>query len=147
MMKKLLPLLLCVLLLLGMSAMAYAAPARIVDDAGLLTDSERSALEEKAASLWDSCRLDVVVVTVDTTYGKSVQTYADDYYDEQGYGYGADNSGILLLLCMDTGNGTYPPAVKRFIYSRTSVLSRWVKPCCRIFPMANTSMPLQLGWI
>ena len=102
MMKKLLSFLLCILLLLGMSVMAYAAPARIVDDAGLLTDSERSALEEKAASLWDSCRLDVVVVTVDTTYGESVQTYADDYYDENGYGYGTDNSGILLLLCMDT---------------------------------------------
>ena len=102
MMKKLLSFLLCILLLLGISANASAAQDRVVDEAGLLTDSERNALEEKAASLWDSCHLDVAIVTLDSTYGKSVQTYADDYYDEHGYGYGADNSGILLLLCMDT---------------------------------------------
>lgn len=101
--RKILSFLMCFVLLLAISQTASAETLpRVVDEAGLLTESERAALEEKAVSLRDSCQLDVVILTVNTTYGESVQTYADDYYDEHGYGYGDDHSGILLLLCMDT---------------------------------------------
>lgn len=102
-MRKIISMSISLLLVLAMalSVSAHSLP-RVVDDAGLLTQSERNTLEEKAASLFDSCQLDVVIVTVETTYGESVQTYADDYYDEHAYGYGSDYSGILLLLCMDT---------------------------------------------
>lgn len=101
--RKVLCVFLCILLLCGtaVSASADTLP-KVVDNAGLLTDSQLSALEEKAAALWDSCRLDVVIVTVNSLDGKSVQTYADDYYDDNGYGYGDDYSGILLLLAMET---------------------------------------------
>lgn len=102
-MKRLISIALCLLLTLTLTVPASADTLpRVVDEADLLTENERSALEEKAVSLWDSCHLDVVIVTVDSTYGESVQTYADDYYDEHVYGYGSDYSGILLLLCMDT---------------------------------------------
>lgn len=101
--RKSLSIVLCLLLLLAVvfPASADTLP-KVVDNADLLTDSEESALEEKAAALWDDCQLDVVVVTVNSLGGKSVQTYADDYYDEHGYGYGSDYSGILLLLAMET---------------------------------------------
>lgn len=101
--RKILSFLMCFVLVLVISLTASGETLpRVVDEAGLLTESERATLEDKAVSLWDSCQLDVVILTVDTTYGESAQTYADDYYDEHPYGYGSDYSGILLLLCMDT---------------------------------------------
>lgn len=101
--RKLLSVLLCFLVLSVMVLPAYADTLpRVVDQADLLTPTEEAELEEKALSLWDSCQLDVVIVTVNSTDGKSVQTYADDYYDEHAYGYGSDYSGILLLIDMDS---------------------------------------------
>jgi len=44
--------------------------------------------------------MDVVVVTVDSLDGKTAQAYADDYFDNNGYGLGTDNSGTLLLVAM-----------------------------------------------
>ena len=101
--KKFLSILLCVLILAAafIPASADTLP-RVVDNAGLLTDSEISALEKKATSYWDAFGLDVAIVTVNSLDGKTAMAYADDYYDEQGYGYGSDYSGILLLLAMDT---------------------------------------------
>ena len=40
-------------------------------------------------------------VTADTINGETPMAYADDYYDYNGYGAGADNDGILLLLSME----------------------------------------------
>ncbi len=102
-MKKLCSFMLCLLLMLSLTipAMADKMP-RVVDYAGLLTQSEVDQLEEKIDSLSDSCQLDVVIVTVDDLEGKTVQEYADDYYDENPYGYGDDRTGILFLLSMGT---------------------------------------------
>lgn len=102
-MKKSLSILLCLVLLFSL-ALCVSAIGRenVIDKAELLDWDEQDLLEEKADELWDSCHLDVAILTVDSTYGESVQTYADDYYDENSFGYGSDNSGILLLLCMDT---------------------------------------------
>ncbi len=33
--------------------------------------------------------------------GKDPEAYADDHYDEMGYGMGSDHSGILLLISME----------------------------------------------
>lgn len=102
-MKKCMSILLCLMLLLSMALCVSAAGREnVIDEAGLLNWDEQDLLEKKADELWDSCHLDVAILTVDTTWGESVQTYADHYYDENGFGYGSDNSGILLLLCMDT---------------------------------------------
>lgn len=43
----------------------------------------------------------MIIVTVDSLNGKTVEEYADDYYDDNGYGYGENNSGILFLVAMD----------------------------------------------
>ena len=93
------------LLLLVISAalpVLAAQPAKIVDSASLLTASEVSSLEAKAESLADTYQMDVVILTVPTTGGVFVETYADDYFDNNGYGIGTDYSGILFLLAMDT---------------------------------------------
>ena len=73
----------------------------LVDDADLLTDSEEEELEAQLDEISDRKQLDVSVVTVNSLDGKTAEAYADDFYDYNGYGYGDDNSGILLLISME----------------------------------------------
>ncbi|MGN0623979.1 MAG: TPM domain-containing protein [Oscillospiraceae bacterium] len=73
---------------------------RVVDDADLLTDSEETALLEKVDEISERQKMDVVIVTVDSLEGKSSTAYADDFFDYNGYGYGIDHDGILLLISM-----------------------------------------------
>ena len=75
---------------------------RLVDDAGLLSKSEKYSLVSKLDSISESRHLDVVVVTNNSLDGKTVEAYADDFFDYNGYGYGVNDDGILLLLSMDT---------------------------------------------
>lgn len=97
-MKKI-SVLLCLMLMLAISV--SAAQSKIVDDAGLLSQSHIAALEEKAEAIADRYDMDAVIVTVNSLDGRSAQAYADDYFDHNGYGIGNDYSGILLLLAMD----------------------------------------------
>lgn len=74
---------------------------RIVDEADLLTDSEEQDLKAKLDEISETQKCDVIVVTVNSLDGKMAEAYADDYYDNFGYGYGDDDSGILLLISME----------------------------------------------
>lgn len=68
----------------------------IVDDASLLSGSERGKLEEKLSHLSEKYGLDFVVHTTNSTGGISQEAYADDFYDYNGY----RNDGVLLLVDM-----------------------------------------------
>ncbi len=88
------------------ASVAYPAYAensdKVVDMAELLTDSEERELEEdilEVISKYDY-RYDIVVVTTNSTDGKTAEEYADDYYDYNGYGYDSECSGMLLLVDM-----------------------------------------------
>lgn len=74
---------------------------RLVDHADILTDSEEETLNETLDKISEKQKCDVAVVTVNSLDGKTVEAYADDFYDYNGYGYGDDRSGILLLVAMD----------------------------------------------
>lgn len=74
-----------------------AASARLVDNAALLTADEAEQVERALDEVSQRHGMDVVVVTVDSLGGKTPGVYADDYYDNNGYG--AD--GILLLVSME----------------------------------------------
>ncbi|MCL2107465.1 MAG: TPM domain-containing protein [Oscillospiraceae bacterium] len=96
----------CALLALALTALlalpALAAPPLLVDEAGLLSESEAAALEEKLAALSAQWKNDIVIVTVDSTGGASPEAFADDWFDYGGYGQGESYDGLLLLLDMDT---------------------------------------------
>lgn len=100
-MKKWIMLFLCLLMLLPSSVPAHAAAPKIIDDADLLTDQQEAELEEKALALIEQYQMDVVIVTNYSLGGKSSESFADDYYDENGYGIGSDASGVLFLLSME----------------------------------------------
>ena len=74
---------------------------RLVDNADLLTDEEENLLLARLDEVSQRQQFDVVVVTASTLDGKSPMAYADDFFDYNGYGLGADRSGALLLLSME----------------------------------------------
>jgi len=73
---------------------------RLVDDADLLSDDEESDLLGQLDEISERQQLDVVVVTVDSLEGATATEYADDFFDENGYGFGEERDGILFLISM-----------------------------------------------
>lgn len=79
---------------------------KVVDNAGLLSDSEERSLEKHILEIIEKHdrKYDIVVVTVNSTDGSSAEAYADDYYDYNYYGYDSEDSGLLLLVDMGGRN-------------------------------------------
>ena len=100
-MKRIILLFLCLVLLFCTSLPVLASEQKIIDHAGLLDESEIEELESQARRLSTQYGMDIVIVTVHGLEGKSSESYADDFYDENGYGLDSENSGILLLLSME----------------------------------------------
>lgn len=94
---------LCILLLCSQGLCADAAEnlLMVVDNANLLSEEECTALEELAQTVRSEYELDVVILTIDSLNGSQAQYYADDFFDQQGYGYGTYGDGVLLLLAME----------------------------------------------
>lgn len=94
--------LLVLLLCLVMATPAFAASdmPRVVDQAGLLTDAEQSALLARLDEISRRQQTDVVVVTTNALNGKTPEAFADDFYDDNGYGFGAAQDGVLLLVSL-----------------------------------------------
>lgn len=104
-MRKLCAYLLLLVLVLSLAAPVFAVETDapwVVDNAGLLDSGEISELNRQIQNLRSELELEIVIVTTYGTGGKGVQAYADDFYDQNGYGYGSNNTGILLLLDMDS---------------------------------------------
>ena len=101
--KRILTVLFALLLCMVVAIPTFAASdlPRLVDNADLLSDGEESALLAKLNEISERQQADFVVVTVDTLDGKTPMEYADDFYDYNGYGYGADKDGVLLLVSME----------------------------------------------
>ena len=80
---------------------SFAAEVKVYDLANLFTLDEVEALEKDAESLAQTYQMDVGIVTTDDADGKSAMAYADDFYDENDFGYGSDKDGLILLIDMD----------------------------------------------
>lgn len=90
-----------VLLLASMHVVYAAELPRLVDEAELLDRAEQEALLAELDEISERQQVDVVVVTTNTLDGKAPRDYANDFYDENGYGFGAEYDGILLLVSME----------------------------------------------
>lgn len=86
---------------LRLTASAADGLPRLVDMADLLSDSEEADLSYMLDEISERQQVDVVVVTVDSMEGESATVYSDDFYDYNGYGFGEDRDGILLLVSME----------------------------------------------
>ncbi|MGN1415594.1 MAG: TPM domain-containing protein [Oscillospiraceae bacterium] len=80
------------------STIILSERTRLADMADVLNDSEEALLLERLDEVSERQQMDVVIITVDSLDGKSSTEYADDFYDYNGYGFGEDNDGLLLLV-------------------------------------------------
>ncbi len=99
--KKIICLLLFAVMLLVFAAGAGAERSLVIDEAGLLSENEVRRLEEKIEEIRDEYDFELVVLTVESTGGKRAEAFADDYYDDNGFGYGLDHDGALILVSME----------------------------------------------
>ena len=89
---------------------AFADEYNVQDDAGLLTSDEWLDLEGKVATakLRYQNEYGIAIKTVDYLSGYSdeeVMEEAEYYFNTEGFGEGANNSGILMLLDISGGDG------------------------------------------
>lgn len=102
--RRILPVFLSLLVISLMIAGAQtvlAAEQRVFDDAKLLSTDEITQLNDKIATLTSELNQDFVVVTTNDAQGSTAQEYADNYYDEHGFGIGENKNGVLFLIDMD----------------------------------------------
>ena len=101
--KRILTVLFALLLCMVVVIPTFAASdlPRLVDNADRLSAGEESARVAKLNEISERQQTDVVVVTADTLDGKTPMDYADDFYDYNGYGFGADKDGVLLLVSLE----------------------------------------------
>lgn len=69
----------------------------VVDNADLLTDAEENEFNEKFITFTEEYEMEIAFLTVTSLDGKTAQQFADDFYDANGYGYGENDNGFLLL--------------------------------------------------
>lgn len=82
-------------------ALAQTFPAltgRVVDAAGLLDSTEQSALEDKLRDYEIETTNQVVVVTVLSLGGITIDDYANRLFNRWGIGQKEKNNGVLLLV-------------------------------------------------
>ena len=73
------------------------------DEAGLLSSGEALMLQGKLAQLSREYNVHICVATRSSSFsfGLGMDTLIETLYDHNGYGYGSDKDGVLLLICMD----------------------------------------------
>lgn len=138
---------------------------RLTDNADLLTDTEEEELLSKLDAVSERQNCDVLVATAGSLEGKTAREYADDFYDHNGYGYGKERDGILLLISIeerdwwmstcgygifaftDTGLDYIADKFKPFLssgkYSRAFV--EYVRLCDEFLTQAKTGEPYDTG--
>ncbi|ADL32959.1 hypothetical protein bpr_I0210 [Butyrivibrio proteoclasticus B316] len=73
---------------------------RLLDNAELLTASEKQEILGLLNSISSTHQANVAILTVNSHRG-SIQDYADDYFDYNGFQADYDGSGILFMLSME----------------------------------------------
>ena len=97
--KRFFALLFAVLLCVGLTLTVSAAQpkiAEVVDEADLLTDQQEAALTVRLTEVAGKYDISLVVLTISSRGGASIHSYADDYYDYNGY----REDGAVLVLDM-----------------------------------------------
>jgi uncharacterized membrane protein YgcG len=75
---------------------------RIYDNGNLLTEAEKTELEELFQEYSLKDEVDYVFLTTETTFGMESREYAKQFYKEKGFGYNQKNGdGNLLYIDME----------------------------------------------
>ena len=74
---------------------------QVLDEADLLTDSEEASLNDRLYAISEAYQAEVIVATISSLNGESVDEFVEELYDGMNFGYGSERDGVLLLVCMD----------------------------------------------
>lgn len=97
----LLALLLCVLLVLPVFAADTTHPLRLIDEVGVLSSQEKAKIIARLDEVSEETDFDVAIVIAPVEeVGSQTKSYADRYFEDNDYGMGSDDSGILLVLSL-----------------------------------------------
>ena len=77
----------------------------VEDYADVLTDSEEAELIAQLEALGSEYDIEIGAITVDSYEGKDPQDFADDFYDYNGYGYGENDDGLIVVFNTGKGDG------------------------------------------
>ena len=104
MIKRISAILTALLLCLAFPIAVFAASSlpKLTDEAGLLSEAEFQEVNNALDAVSETYDADIAVLTVNGLGGKTIRDFADDYYDENGYGTGDDKSGVLWVIDMDS---------------------------------------------
>jgi len=97
-MKKLLSVFFIIVVCLSFSVPAFAA-GYLVDDADLLSANETKKLEKLMNDVTEKYNCEIIIITERNHYGY-IETYVNDYYDDNHLGLGPTFDGIMLYLSM-----------------------------------------------
>ena len=114
-MKKIISILTVLAIVLGLSVTAFAASYdRLDDQANAMSETQQQEVAAKLDEVSAQLDADLVVVTVNDQIlaGKTMEEYADDYYDSHLYAV----DGVLLLINMQSGDGWFS-SVGKGIYA------------------------------
>jgi len=106
------------LMTLGLPSIALAAEVdlqrvpvgerlpRFIDDKGLLTPAQGVELTAKLDEISERHQFDTVVAVVNSLEsgsikGREARLYAIDFFEQNGFGFGSDLDGIILLLATE----------------------------------------------
>lgn len=73
---------------------------RLMDYADVLSSFEETEILGELNEISERQQFDVVIVTVSDTDNKSIRAFADDYFDYNGFGYGPNYDGCVLVVDM-----------------------------------------------
>lgn len=71
------------------------------DFAGILSDDTEQFIIQKSTSLADASDAQVVVATIESLDGDSIEDYANSMFRKYGIGSEEDDNGVLILLSVD----------------------------------------------
>ena len=102
--KRILAILISLLLILSTSASVFASERSserfVYDNANLLSGDEESNVSDRLEELSQRYNTEIVIVTVDYLGGQSINSYINNFYDDNNLGYGESRDGVLLVVCM-----------------------------------------------
>lgn len=120
------------ILFLSFSIFAENSSLRLNDECGFLNDAEYSYLISYLESKSNTDNCDYVVVFLNSlpdSYGNDIESFADDYFDYNGFGRGnSGDDGILLLVVSDLGSG-----------------GRYISTCGRVIDAINENDIYEIG--
>ena len=113
---------------------AFATEAKldhVTDEAGLFTDEQRQALEQRAAALSEKYEFGIYIVTLedfkDYTNSSNIEKFAVRFYDDYALGWGSDHAGTMLMLSMAERDYDLDFNSKRADYAFTAAGRDWME--------------------